>query len=438
MVPELHDLDEESAAPVQALRRHVAALGDHAHFLDVLLGEPAQRRPGPASCRGRDRGPSSRPRPARSVPGAVAEEAGQVARRRWPSHSATRTACAQPCSSSRSRSGTARRTAAGETGVAGRSASRVARLGDRPQRRDDRPATPGRTPSTIAAAGDRSQRSARCSVIAHVDQAEAVVLGEPDRRGIGASASQYRQSRDLFAAPGESLRRARSGVRAAPPTRRDPHPEEARVPLQIVARGPLAHRSARRRSFVHGRGPRRPGGPSMRKCMRARYSPMMPRAKSCAPEKMRDHRGQEREAGHAAALDQVPGDHVDEQRRSRTACSAKPIRLASCSGQRAEAGHHVERVVTSFRTCSSTRRRRGLVAHDDGREARRAPGQQHVDRDEGAPVVGEGLAQLGAEGAEGADVARRLGAHRAPAARACVTREARSRHRPCCSLSGVP
>jgi len=53
-----------------------------------------------------------------------------------------------------------------------------------------------------------------------------------------------------------------------------------------------------------------------------------------------------------------------------------------------------------------------VVANPDGGEAGGAPGQQHVNRHRRAVVVGEGVAQPGAEGAKGADLAGHLRPHR--------------------------
>src|SRR6478735_4060217 len=54
-----------------------------------------------------------------------------------------------------------------------------------------------------------------------------------------------------------------------------------------------------------------------------------------------------------------------------------------------------------------------FVPHRDVRETSRPPGEQDVDRDVWPAISRERVAESGAEDAEGADVPRRVGTHRA-------------------------
>ena len=139
------------------------------------------------------------------------------------------------------------------------------------------------------------------------------------RRGARRARRTSRRSRPAPLS-GPHPRRARSGRSAPPGTRRSPCPT-ARASTRgrrRVPRTELSHGFIPRRPSP--RGPGTSADPSPRKCIRARYSPMMPRANSCAPREDRDDRGEERKARHAApAVREVADQHEHQHAERRTA-----------------------------------------------------------------------------------------------------------------------
>ena len=127
---------------------------------------------------------------------------------------------------------------------------------------------------------------------------------------------------------------------------------------------------------------------------------MMPRAKSCAPEKDGDHGCKEGKARNASPLDGIPyediGEQEDPEQREREAGEARDLQ-----GQRAETGHHVEGVDREFaeRVIRCPRQARPVI-DPDGTETAGPPREQDIDGHEGAPVGSEGVPQGGPEHTE--------------------------------------
>jgi hypothetical protein len=131
------------------------------------------------------------------------------------------------------------------------------------------------------------------------------------------------------------------------------------------------------------------------------YSPSIPKANNCAPEKteMMDAR-----KGNPGIV--VPCI------RYRSKCQHESQNTGDLQRHRAKTGNHVQGMHNKFadRVVRSAGGARPVNDPNSG-EALRAPGQQHVDRNIRPAVLFECVAQMRAEDPEGADVACGSRAH---------------------------
>src|SRR5215471_740739 len=138
--------------------------------------------------------------------------------------------------------------------------------------------------------GNRSADEAARPVEQRIHQPEAGALHSVDRGPLLYPAARYQEDHPVSLAElhdlGQRLQRhVRSPRRAYPEPfflkRRKLHahrPGIRDVAVHCCSSGASAQKPAVVRTTLYGR-------PMLRKCRRARYSPMMPRASNCAPEK---------------------------------------------------------------------------------------------------------------------------------------------------------
>ena len=142
----------------------------------------------------------------------------------------------------------------------------------------------------------------------------------------------------------------------------------------------------------------------LRKCMRARYSPMIPRANSCAPENnaMIEARNGKPGTGSPCMKYRIT---TYASTKNPNNVKTNPIMLAICKGI-------VLKPVIMFIAWVINLRKvypevpcfAWPVVHGYGRKAIGAPCQQDIDGHKRPFVVREGFGYLGAKGAEGTDL----------------------------------
>ena len=125
-----------------------------------------------------------------------------------------------------------------------------------------------------------------------------------------------------------------------------------------------------------------------------------------------DDRSQEGKTRHPTALNQITPQHVHQHQRAEHS-EGEAHHASQLQRPDGKAGHHVQGMADQLaRRVTGLTELARLVADPHGGEAGGGPSQQHVDVDRWAAVIGENLAQLGAERAQGADVAGGFRAHR--------------------------
>ena len=138
---------------------------------------------------------------------------------------------------------------------------------------------------------------------------------------------------------------------------------------------------------------------------------MMPSANSCAPENNATIDARNGKPGDWSALQEVTNQNVDEDAESEQR-EEEADQAGDLQGLGAEAGHHVHGVRDQLAEgVSGNALAAGFVTDWSCGESVRTPGEQHVDGDEGAVVVIEGIRHFGAEDAERAYLAGDLCAH---------------------------
>ena len=171
--------------------------------------------------------------------------------------------------------------------------------------------------------------------------------------------------------------------------------------------------------------------------IRARYSPKMPRVKSCTPENNVTMVAKKYEARHRRSVKQIDAEHADEDSKAeQRECKSDDAHEPQRRG--AETRQQIEGMVDQF--SDGVIRDAGaapLVPHFDRAESSGSPRQQYVDGYERVLEILECFAQL-VRKARNALTLRAFSAPMALCNANFVNRDAKFRSNPCCSTCATP